>query len=199
MGKSGLQLLFLDFENAGDVGRWQTKAGQGLDLRPSVRMDVFDFGSYLVLPVPSQTFCQCCDGMNALRFHGLAEYVGRDVAGFACFSEPPAVWQAIIHDRCLGNALCKSVPIANHLEKRRLIQKPFLRVSSDVADEVTATRTPAATSKESYIAIPPRRRASSSYADNGFVASKWRSPSFVAVATQKARRPRIGGATGRVA
>nr|WP_280139541.1 competence protein CoiA family protein [Mesorhizobium sp. Root102] len=76
-----------------------------------------------------------------LQAVGLAEYVGRDVAGFACFSEPPAVWQSIIlaevfHDRCLGNAACKSVPIANHLEKRRLIQKPFLRVSSEVADEI---------------------------------------------------------------
>ncbi len=78
-----------------------------------------------------------------LQAIGLAEYVGREVEGFACFSERPAVWQAIIlaevfHDRCLGNALCNSVPIADHLEKRRLIQKPFLRVSSDVAGEVTA-------------------------------------------------------------
>lgn len=76
-----------------------------------------------------------------LQASGLLEYVGRDVAGFACFSEPSAVWQAIIlaevfHDRCLGNALRKSVPIANHLEKRRLIQRPFLRLSSDVADDV---------------------------------------------------------------
>lgn len=78
-----------------------------------------------------------------LQAIGLLEYIGYEVAGFACFSERPAVWQAIIlaetfHDRCLGNALCKSVPIANHLEKRRLIQKPFLRVSSDVAEDVTA-------------------------------------------------------------
>ncbi|MER8583152.1 hypothetical protein NKG95_31430 [Mesorhizobium sp. M1423] len=59
-----------------------------------------------------------------LQAIGLAESVGREVEGFACFSERPAVWQAIIlaevfHDRCLGNALCKSVPIANHVEKRR--------------------------------------------------------------------------------
>ncbi|MER9133306.1 hypothetical protein [Mesorhizobium sp. M0768] len=78
-----------------------------------------------------------------LQAIGLAKFVGRDVPGFACFSEPPAVWQAIIlaevfHDRCLGNAQCKAVPIVNHLEKRRLIQKAFLRVSSEVADEVTA-------------------------------------------------------------
>ncbi|RWM89508.1 MAG: hypothetical protein EOR84_23945 [Mesorhizobium sp.] len=78
-----------------------------------------------------------------LQAIGLFEYVGYEVVGFACFSERPAVWQAIIlaevfHDHCLGNALCKSVPIANHLEKRRLIQKPFLRVSSDVAEDVTA-------------------------------------------------------------
>ena len=50
-----------------------------------------------------------------LQAIGLAEYVGREVEGFAYFSERPAVGQAIIlaevfHDRCLGNALCKSVP-----------------------------------------------------------------------------------------
>lgn len=78
-----------------------------------------------------------------LQAIGLAKFVGRDVPGFACFSEPPAVWQAIIlaevfHDRCLGNAQCKAVPIVNHLEKRRLIQKAFLRVSGEVADDVTA-------------------------------------------------------------
>ncbi|WP_136620907.1 MULTISPECIES: hypothetical protein [Mesorhizobium] len=78
-----------------------------------------------------------------LQAIGLTKFVGRDVPGFACFSEPPAVWQAIIlaevfHDRCLGNAQCKPVPIVNHLEKRRLIQKPFLRVSSEVADDATA-------------------------------------------------------------
>jgi hypothetical protein len=85
-------------------------------------------------PIPRQAELQAI---------GLTEYVGREVEGFACFSERPAVWQAIIlaeifHDRCLGNTQCKSVPIANHLEKRRLIQKPFLRVSSDVAAEVIA-------------------------------------------------------------
>ncbi|WP_143748494.1 competence protein CoiA family protein [Mesorhizobium carmichaelinearum] len=73
---------------------------------------------------------------------GLATFVGRDVPGFACFSEPPSVWQAIIlaevfHDRCLGNAQCKPVPIVNHLEKRRLIEKAFLRVFGEVADDVT--------------------------------------------------------------
>ncbi len=80
---------------------------------------------------------------SELQAVGLASYIGRDVPGFACFSEPPAVWQAVIlaevfHDRRLGNAQCKSVPIANHLEKRRLIQKPFLRMPSDVAQDVTA-------------------------------------------------------------
>lgn len=77
-----------------------------------------------------------------LQAIGVTKFVGRDVPGFACFSEPPAVWQAIIlaevfHDRCLGNAQCKAVPIVNHLEKRQLIQKAFLRVCGEVADDVT--------------------------------------------------------------
>ncbi len=71
---------------------------------------------------------------------GLAEHVGIEVAGCACFTVPPAAWQAIIlaevfHDRCLGSGVCKAVPIAKHLEKRRLIRPQFQRVSREVAED----------------------------------------------------------------
>jgi hypothetical protein len=62
------------------------------------------------------------------------------VAGIACFTVPPSVWQAriltdVFHDRCLGNGVCKAVPITQHLEKARMIRSPFLRVPGMVADD----------------------------------------------------------------
>ncbi|MER8371115.1 competence protein CoiA family protein [Mesorhizobium sp. M1406] len=76
-----------------------------------------------------------------LQAIGLAEHAGIEVAGYACFTVPPAVWQATIlaevfHDNCLGGGVRKAVPIAKHLEKRRLIRPQFQRVSREVADTV---------------------------------------------------------------
>ncbi|MER8861579.1 MULTISPECIES: competence protein CoiA family protein [unclassified Mesorhizobium] len=73
-----------------------------------------------------------------LKAIGLAEHVGIEVAGYACFTVPPAVWQATIlaevfHDHCLGSAATKAVPIAKHLEKSALIRPQFQRVTTEVA------------------------------------------------------------------
>lgn len=74
---------------------------------------------------------------------GLTEYIGITVAGIACFTVPPAVWQArvlaeVFHDRCLGNGVCKAVPITQHLEKTGIIRSPFRRVKGMVADDAAA-------------------------------------------------------------
>ncbi|MCA0050632.1 competence protein CoiA [Mesorhizobium sp. B283B1A] len=76
-----------------------------------------------------------------LQAVGLAEHVGIEVAGYACFTVPPAVWQAAIlgevfHDKCLGGAVAKAVPIAKHLEKNALIRPQFQRVTTEVANGV---------------------------------------------------------------
>lgn len=75
-----------------------------------------------------------------LQAVGLTEHIGIMVAGIACFTVPPAVWQAriltdVFHDRCLGNGVCNAVPITQHLEKARIIRSPFLRVPGMVADD----------------------------------------------------------------
>jgi hypothetical protein len=75
-----------------------------------------------------------------LQAIGLTEHIGIMVAGIACFTVPPAVWQArivaeVFHDRILGNEICKAVPITRHLEKIGLIRSPFSRVPGRVADE----------------------------------------------------------------
>nr|WP_320233853.1 competence protein CoiA family protein [Mesorhizobium sp. MSK_1335] len=75
-----------------------------------------------------------------LQAVGLAPHVGIKVAGYACFTVPPAVWQAVIltevfHDKCLGDEIPKAVPITKHLEKRNLIRPLFRRVSREVADD----------------------------------------------------------------
>ncbi|ESZ01866.1 competence protein CoiA family protein [Mesorhizobium sp. LNHC209A00] len=77
---------------------------------------------------------------------GLVDHVGIEVAGFACFTVLPAVWQAIIlaevfHDRCLGNGPCKAVPITKHLEQGHLIRPQFQRVSREVADDTALIET----------------------------------------------------------
>ncbi|WP_189644416.1 competence protein CoiA family protein [Mesorhizobium sp. M9A.F.Ca.ET.002.03.1.2] len=74
-----------------------------------------------------------------LQAIGLAEQVGIEVAGYACFTVPPAVWQATIlgevfHDKCLGSGVAKAVPIAKHLEKSGLIRPQFQRVTTEVAN-----------------------------------------------------------------
>ncbi|EHK54469.1 hypothetical protein MAXJ12_24772 [Mesorhizobium alhagi CCNWXJ12-2] len=78
--------------------------------------------------------------LEELQATGFAEHVGIEVAGFACFAVPPEVWQAIIltevfHDRCLGNGVCKAVPITQHLEKAGLIRQQFRRVYAGLADD----------------------------------------------------------------
>ncbi|KAA3448060.1 hypothetical protein C7I87_24290 [Mesorhizobium sp. SARCC-RB16n] len=75
-----------------------------------------------------------------LQAVGLAPHVGIKMAGYACFTVPPAVWQAVIlaevfHDKCLGDEFPKAVPIAKHLERRNLIRPLFRRVSREVADD----------------------------------------------------------------
>jgi hypothetical protein len=75
-----------------------------------------------------------------LQAIGLGEHVGVTLAGIDCFTVPPAVWQArvlteVFHDRCLGNGVCKAVPIAQHLEKTGIIRSPFRRVSGPVAED----------------------------------------------------------------
>lgn len=82
-----------------------------------------------------------------LQAVGLKEYIGITVSGSACFSEPPVFWQArilaeVFHDRCLGNAACKAVPITQHLEKIGIIRAAFRRVPGAVADSA-ATIEPA--------------------------------------------------------
>lgn len=77
-----------------------------------------------------------------LQAVGLGEHVGIEVAGYACFTVPPAVWQATIlgevfHDKCLGSGVAKAVPIAKHLEKSGLIRPQFQRVTTDVANSAT--------------------------------------------------------------
>lgn len=74
---------------------------------------------------------------------GLAEHIGIEVAGHACFTVPTEVWQAIIltevfHDRSLGNGVCKAIPITEHLEKAKLTRPQFRRVHRDLADDVAA-------------------------------------------------------------
>ncbi|MDX8500236.1 competence protein CoiA family protein [Mesorhizobium sp. VK4C] len=74
-----------------------------------------------------------------LQAIGLAEQVGIEVAGYACFAVPPAVWQATIlgevfHDKCLGSGVAKAVSIARHLEKSGLIRTQFQRVTTEVAN-----------------------------------------------------------------
>ncbi|WP_181763166.1 competence protein CoiA family protein [Mesorhizobium sp. B2-4-13] len=74
-----------------------------------------------------------------LQAIGLAEHVGIDVAGHACFTVPAAVWQATIlgevfYDKCLGSGVAKAVPIAKHLEKSGLIRPQFQRVTTEVAN-----------------------------------------------------------------
>lgn len=71
---------------------------------------------------------------------GLGEHVGITVAGIGCFTVPSAVWQArilteVFHNRCLGNGVCKAVPITQYLEKAGVIRSPFRRVSGAVADD----------------------------------------------------------------
>src|SRR5690606_1146836 len=39
------------------------------------------------------------------------------------------------HDRCLGNGVCKAVPITQHLEKAGIIRSPFRHVSGAVAND----------------------------------------------------------------
>lgn len=78
-----------------------------------------------------------------LQAVGLGEHVGITVAGTGCFTVTPAVWQArilaeVFHDRCLGNAACKPVPITQHLEKTGVIRSPFLAVPGTVADDAAA-------------------------------------------------------------
>ncbi|RWD16089.1 MAG: hypothetical protein EOS75_30025 [Mesorhizobium sp.] len=75
-----------------------------------------------------------------LQAVGLAAHVGIKIAGYACFTVPPAVWQAIIlaevfHDNCLGDEVPKAVPIAKYLEKRNLIRPLFRRVQRELADD----------------------------------------------------------------
>ncbi len=75
-----------------------------------------------------------------LQAVGLGRHVGIDVSGSACFAVPPVFWQArvladVFHDRCLGNAVCKAVPIAQHLEKIGTIRAAFRRVPGTVADD----------------------------------------------------------------
>ncbi|RXT42855.1 hypothetical protein B5V01_21735 [Mesorhizobium erdmanii] len=75
--------------------------------------------------------------MDALRDLGLLQYIGVDVAGYGCFSVPPAIWQAVILTEVLlgrktGKQLVKAVPIANYLETRRFIAPLFRRVSSEL-------------------------------------------------------------------
>ncbi|MER9973440.1 hypothetical protein [Mesorhizobium sp. M0085] len=77
-----------------------------------------------------------------LQAIGLTEHVGIKVAGYGCFTVPPADWQAVIlaevfHDNCLGHEIPKAVSIAKHLEKRNLIRPLFRRVSREVADDTT--------------------------------------------------------------
>ena len=96
---------------------------------------------------PSHTVTDKVPRLAELQAVGLAEHIGIEVAGIACFTVPPAVWQArilaeVFHDCCLGNGVCKAVPITQHLEKARLIRSPFLRVTGMVADDA-ATIEPA--------------------------------------------------------
>lgn len=78
-----------------------------------------------------------------LQAVGLDKHIGVEVAGFACFPCPPAVWQAIVlaevfHDRCLGNQVRKAISITQHLEKAGLIRPHFRRVYRELAEDVTA-------------------------------------------------------------
>jgi len=78
-----------------------------------------------------------------LQAVGLSQHVGVAVSGSACFAEPPAFWQArilaeVFHDRCLGNAACKAVPITQHLDKIGTIRASFRRVPGAVADDAAA-------------------------------------------------------------
>lgn len=94
-----------------------------------------------------------------LQAIGLAEHVGIKVAGYGCFTVPPADWQAVImvevfHDKCLGGGICKAVPIAKHLEKRRLIRPQFQRVSREIAQDVAVAESrfaPAWKAIDSYL------------------------------------------------
>ncbi|TGV21895.1 hypothetical protein [Mesorhizobium sp. M4B.F.Ca.ET.143.01.1.1] len=75
--------------------------------------------------------------MDALRDLGLLQHVGVDVAGYGCFSVPPAIWQAVVLTEVLlgrktGKQLVKAVPIANYLETHRFIAPLFRRVSSEL-------------------------------------------------------------------
>ncbi|TIT19134.1 MAG: DUF2384 domain-containing protein [Mesorhizobium sp.] len=75
--------------------------------------------------------------MAALRELDLLQHVGVDVAGYGCFSVPPAVWQAavfteVLLGRKMGKQLVKAVPIANYLETRRFIAPSFRPVSSEL-------------------------------------------------------------------
>ncbi|MCB1469863.1 MAG: hypothetical protein KDK08_22565 [Rhizobiaceae bacterium] len=78
-----------------------------------------------------------------LQAVGLSEHVGIAVAGIACFTAGPAVWQArilidVFHDRCLGDAVRAPVPITNYLESAGFVRRRFGRVSGIVADDAAS-------------------------------------------------------------
>ncbi len=92
---------------------------------------------------PPHTFADQVPRIAELQDVGLAEYVGIAVPGIGCFTVSPRVWQArilteVFHDRCLGNAACKAVPVTQHLEKTGVIRPPFRRVTGMVANDAAA-------------------------------------------------------------
>lgn len=89
-------------------------------------------------PTPDEVPC-----LAELQAVGLSEHVGIAVAGIACFTVQPAVWQArilidVFHDRCLGDAVRAPVPITNYLESAGFVRRRFGRVSGDVADDAAS-------------------------------------------------------------
>lgn len=79
--------------------------------------------------------------LKELKAVGLDKNVGIEIAGYACFSAPPSVWQAkilaeVFHDRCLGNEALKAIPIIGHLEKEGLVRPAFRRVYRELAEDV---------------------------------------------------------------
>ena len=92
---------------------------------------------------PPYTLTDAVPRIVELQAVGLGSHIAIDIAGSACFSVPPAVWQArvlaeVFHDRCLGNGVCKAVPITQHLEKGGIIRSQFRRVPGKVADDAVA-------------------------------------------------------------
>ncbi len=75
---------------------------------------------------------------------GLLQHVGIEVAGFGCFSVPPAVWQAkvlaeVLYGDELGKQQPRAVPIAKYLENQNLIRPAFKWIGK-ILEEAIITR-----------------------------------------------------------